>query len=175
MISLNPTHIEDFPEITSLLSTDKVILFNRTSAEEYVPSIVDISSFIEHVLLAGELQSLEERTKSLEKRYEDIEREYVKQYMTPEQVKEKYCTISSFDSTINKLEKVTDFKTKLNDKASKEYLEAKYNEILKKCQAMKRYLGSEKEWKNGSATGVGYKEIAAAAARGEPEEEVPTE
>lgn len=169
MADYNPVTIEQFPELTSLLSTDQVILFTEQNGK-LMPFVVELSAFGEYVLSAGALADLSEKVSQLESRYKDIEREFRNTYMTPSQVSAQYSTISNFNSQISKIEKTESFKSSLASKADDEFLEYQYNLIKNDTQRLKKTLGSD-TWKTDDGTGYGYKQLAVRASLGKKEEE----
>lgn len=163
MADLNPLRIEDFPEVTNLLSTDRVVLFTNNSGN-LMPYLVELSAFSEYVLSAGELAALENRVEELEKKYSEVERQFNNTYVTPVQVKAEYCTIDSYNDIKADIETIEAFKNGLSSKASGEYAEASFSNIKRKAQDMKRFVGSY-SWETTNGTGKGYKWIAVATAK----------
>lgn len=162
MADYNPVTIEQFPELTSLLSTDQVILFTEQNGK-LMPLVVELSAFSEFALSVNALADLSNKVSRLEDRYNEMEREFNKTYITESQADSIYSTISDYNKQIAKLEKTEDFKNALLAKGSKEYLEARFSELKNRVQDMKLFLGS-REWDNDEETGWGYKRLAVGAA-----------
>ena len=72
MTEFNPALIEDFPEATTLLSTDKVIFFTEKEGE-LVPYMTEISSFSEFIVRSGELEDVSELLNTVERQYKELE------------------------------------------------------------------------------------------------------
>lgn len=172
MAEYNPIRIEDFPELTSLLSTDQMILFTEESGK-LMPYVVELSALGQYALSVGALNELAEKVSRLEERYKEVEREFNNTYMTPAQVAAQYATKTEFNTQIAKIEKTEQFKASLSSKADDVYLEYKTNVIKNKTQAYKKLLGSDK-WKDPADSrlkiGYGYKRLMSQAALGTPEE-----
>lgn len=169
MAEYNPITIEDFPEVTSVLSSDQVIVFTE-SGGKLIPTVTLLSAFSEFVLDDSEIDELESKVAELEDWYKKLEREINNSYLTPAEVKNEYSTKDNFQKVSAKIEKTKDFKTLISDKATKEYLNSIYEELCSKTQRMKTYLGS---FDNGDEkyAGKGYKLLMVARALGEGEEE----
>ena len=162
-MALNPTTIEDLPEISSLLSSDQMILFTEIGGN-LMPYAIELSSFSEFVLSANALADLSSKVSRLEDRYNEIEREFNKTYITESQADSIYSTISDYNGKMAKLEKTEDFKNALSTKGSKEYLEARFSELKNRVQDMKLFLGS-RDWDgDNDEDGWGYKRLAVGAA-----------
>ena len=168
MADLNPIKIEDFPEVTSLLSTDQVILFAEEDEKMY-PYVADLSSFTEFVLSAGELAELEKKVTELESYYKEVERTFNNTYVTNAQAKAEYSTKTNYNSVKSKIETIEKFKKDISSKASGEYAESKFSNLKRKIQDMKRFIGSwqwtKKNKKGHSEDGWGYKLLAVASAK----------
>jgi len=157
MAEYNPIRIEDFPELTSLLSTDQVILFKRQSGN-LMPYVVELSAFSEYIVRNGELEDVSSLLNIVENQYKTLERNLKLNYMTPKEVKDMYSTKKDLSNVINLFEKTKDFDAATVNKATNDYVENQAANVLRSIQGGKRVLGSaeEDELASGSKA-MGYK------------------
>lgn len=156
----NPITIEDFPETTEVLSSDKIIFFNSEGTPYFV-QMFDLSNVL---VLASELDSLSSKVEELETKYEEMEQNFNNTYVTSTQVAEKYSSVANFQEQSTLIEKTESFKDKLSNKADATYLEFQYNALKAKCQDMKKFLGSRDNWNVNGERGKGYKLLMAGKA-----------
>ena len=170
MADLKQVYIDQFPELTGLLSSDKIIAFERVDEEDYRPIVLevgDLSAFFvgkEYVdVLSAKIAEMESKVDEVEKHFEKI--------LPKDDDLTDYATIGKLETELSKLEKTSDFNAKLNGKADKTFLNAQYNSLLGKLQHLKAtYSGAGhdagKKWEsNREYAGYPYKTVLAALAK----------
>lgn len=167
MTEFNPALIEDFPEATTLLSTDKVIFFTEKEGE-LVPYMTEISSFSEFIVRSGELEDVSELLNTVERQYKELEKNLKLNYMTPEEVAAEYATNTEISNVIKLFENTKDFNSKLSSKATNDYVESQAENVLRSIQGVKRIFGSTNSGHEADTLGhgdkstVGYKLVLGA-------------
>lgn len=154
----NLIKITDFPELSELLSSDKIILFEEENGN-LVPSL---SAVVELSAVALFPQDMEEVFERVDRTKETINLaiNYIKKTFIPKSdAKKTYATIKQLNDELKKLETISQFKNRLSSKATKELLEAMANKIKSKSQFAKYTLGVD-SWENAH----GYKRLLVAKA-----------
>ena len=135
------TTLDDFPELSDLQETDKIVLFYDNRNGNYTPRIEDISASSEILVEKEKIESLSALFDELEKQEEKLEKDISNLYGDAEFVEENCADNALFNSTISKIEKTVDLMNKLNGKATKEYLETAYQQVLLNIKNFKKIVG----------------------------------
>ena len=162
------TTIDDFPELSGLQETDKIVLFYDNGNGNYTPRIEDISALSEILVEKEKIESLSALFNELEKQEEKLEKDISNLYGDAEFIEENCADNEFFNLVTNKIEKIVDMLNKLNGKATKEYFETAYQQILLNIKNFKKIIGGSR-WKieNGKNTETfyGYKGLLALRAQ----------
>lgn len=155
--------IDDFPEISSLNEDDKLIVFSKNVDGTMTPHIEDLSSAIKLGISRSLFFELSSKYEELEKAELSLEKELSSIYVTNSFISSIYSTKEYFNNTTNLLKKAGELEADLKNKALKDYLETKYQNVLYQMQDLKRLLGTA-GWTTDDEA-IGYKITLAAKAK----------
>lgn len=156
--------ISDFPELSTLQESDKIVLFVKND-DGFYPSVEPLSSFSNVLIEKSQFNVLSSNIMQLISNEKDIENELSNNYPTTKFISETYATTSLFVQITNAIKKTSDLMNDLNTKATKNYLDNKYQRVLFTMQDLKRILGSG-GWSFGGEDGLGYKVALVSKAKG---------
>lgn len=156
----NPIEINNFPEISDLLSTDKIIVFEKTD-NTLSPHLYNISDLSAVVVLPENTDDIKNKTNEVKSIINDAINYLKKNFVTKTDAEKLYGTIAELNTIIQKFETILDFENRIKNKADKEYLDRLANRVKANYNAIKHGLGTG-DWDGGE--GRGYKVLLVAKA-----------
>lgn len=160
----NPIEIGSFPELTDLLSSDKIIVFEQTSNNSLSPKLYDVADLSAFAIFPENMDSVRNKVDAVKNSISDAIAYLQKNFITTSDAAAIYATIASMNAEMAKLEKTLDFMDKMTNKAETAYLDYLYNKIRTDCARIKARLGDGSWRVSGGDKGKGYKVIAVAVA-----------
>jgi len=159
----NTISIESFPELSSLQTTDKIIVFEKDSNEKLSPKLHPVSDLSNVVVTIDGIEDVAQKVAEVKTAIVNAMNYLRKTFVTKAEAADYCATTSSLEAELAKLEKTADFMDKISTKADITYLDYLYNKIRTDCARVKTRLGDGR-WKVSGATGLGYKIITSARA-----------
>lgn len=158
----NPIEINNFPETTDLLSSDKIIVFegSNNNPSLHLYNVADLSVI---AIFSLDTEDIENKVNLIKESIRDAINYLQKTFISKSDAATIYATIASLNAEMAKLEKTTAFLNKMANKAEMAYLDYLYNKIRTDCARVKARLG-DGAWRHGDERGKGYKVITAAVA-----------
>lgn len=156
----NLIKISNFPELTNLLSSDKIILFQTVNGN-IVPDLSSVADLSSVILFPENMDEVTAKVDQVKGMITDAINYLRKNFITTSDAAAMYATITQLNTAIEKLESVQSFKERLSDRADKEYLEYFANRIKANIYGIKYNLGTG-SWDGGK--GRGYKKLLVAKA-----------
>ena len=157
--------IDDFPELSTLQETDKIVFFKRNVDGSFSPSIEELSSFKDMFVERRAFDELSANIEELISNEVKLEKELSNNYPTTAFIADTYATNTTFSQVVRGIKKTSDLMNDLSGKATQDYLENRYQHVLFTMQDLKRILGSG-GWHFGSEDGLGYKVALVSKAKG---------
>lgn len=167
----NPITLNDLPSVNSLLSSDKIILFDRQSDGNVLsPKVYSVSDLSAIALTSADVEGLQEKIDAVRSMIDNAIHYLNKNFISKEEAENAYATIDDFNAQLNMLETGASFKNRLSNKGSMDYLDLQYNKVKADVYRSKFKLGAD-AWTENKAEGRGYKRIVDSKAASPPETE----
>lgn len=162
MTELNPIEIDSFPEVSDLLSSDKIIIFEQTN-NSLSPRLYNVADLSAIAIFANDVDDIEDKVNLIKGSILNAINYLQKTFITKTDAASIYAKITNLNTELAKLEKTTSFMNRMSNKAEMAYLDYLYNKMRAYCALIKARLG-DGEWGHDGA-GVGYKAVTASIAK----------